>query len=107
MTSVLCIWVRKIRSSGQPQPGYRPVLHYGRLRLLRRGALEMPAASTLGGTTAGAAPLPVVRSAVRSLLLASPAYTELPPEKKKQMAESMVRVCHAAVSLIQEEIVSN
>jgi hypothetical protein len=51
--------------------------------------------------------LPVVRETVRSLLLSSPAYYELPPEKRNALAHSMVRVCQAASELIREEMESN
>jgi hypothetical protein len=53
------------------------------------------------------ASLPLVRGVVRGMLLATPSFQELDPARKKQMAESMVRVCHAAVSLIQEEMESD
>ncbi|MBD1844521.1 hypothetical protein H6F89_14180 [Cyanobacteria bacterium FACHB-63] len=52
-------------------------------------------------------PLPVVRQAVRDLLLATPAYQELSPDHRRQMAELMVRVCHTAASLVAEEIESD
>jgi hypothetical protein len=48
--------------------------------------------------------LPVVRENVRSLLLNSPAYHELPREQRAALAHSMVRVCHAASELIREEM---
>lgn len=48
--------------------------------------------------------LPVVRETVRSLLLNSPAYHELPREQRAALAHSMVRVCHAASELIREEM---
>ena len=52
-------------------------------------------------------PMPVVRATVRDLLLSSPAYRELDPESRRRMAESMVRVCHTAVSLVKEELESD
>src|SRR5262245_5908818 len=48
--------------------------------------------------------LPIVRRTVRELLLASPAYTELDAQKRQALARDMVRVCHAAATLIREEI---
>ena len=51
-----------------------------------------------------AEPLSVVRVAVRELLGACPAYAELDPDRRKALANAMVRVAHAAASLIQEEI---
>ena len=48
-------------------------------------------------------PLPHVRATVRDLLLASPAYLELSPDKRRELATAMVRVCHAAASLVREE----
>ena len=53
------------------------------------------------------APLPGVRTAVRSLLLQSPAFLELPPDTRRQLAESMVAVCNRAATLVREEIRSN
>ena len=59
------------------------------------------------GTSAVAdAPLPFVRQSVRDLLLASPAYHELPPEQKREMAGVMVRVCDTAARLVAEELAS-
>lgn len=52
-------------------------------------------------------PLPVVREAVRAILLSSPAYLELPPEKRRRLARAMVRVCQTAASLIGEEMESH
>jgi hypothetical protein len=52
-------------------------------------------------------PLPHVRVAVRALLLATPAYRELDPPRRQQMAAAMVRVCHAAAELLREEILSD
>jgi hypothetical protein len=49
-------------------------------------------------------PLPVVRAAVRELLTASPAYMELDPARRRELAGAMVRVCYAAASLIREEV---
>ncbi|MCB0208151.1 MAG: hypothetical protein KDJ52_02400 [Anaerolineae bacterium] len=51
-------------------------------------------------------PLPVVRQTVRDLLLASPAYHELPPEQQREMASLMVRVCDTAARLVQEDMTS-
>jgi hypothetical protein len=52
-------------------------------------------------------PLPHVRKIVRSLLLSSPAYAELEPAKRNELAESMVKVCHAAAMLVREEVESD
>ena len=52
-------------------------------------------------------PLPLVRQTVRSLLLSSPAFRELDDEQKKQMAAAMVKVCHAAASMVREEMQSD
>ena len=52
-------------------------------------------------------PLPVVRQTVRTLLLSCPAYAELEPEKKRALAEAMVKVCHRAATLLREEIESD
>lgn len=52
-------------------------------------------------------PLPPVRQAVRALLLATPAYHELDAERRRRVAELMVRICHTAASLIVEEIESD
>jgi hypothetical protein len=51
-------------------------------------------------------PLPVVRRAVRDLLTASPEYGKLDPDRRRELAQSMVRVCYAAASLIREELES-
>ncbi|MGQ0538943.1 MAG: hypothetical protein ACT4R6_08375, partial [Gemmatimonadaceae bacterium] len=51
-------------------------------------------------------PLPLVRRAVRDLLLAVPAFATLDAAQRRDLAQSMVRVCHAAASLIREEIES-
>ncbi len=52
-------------------------------------------------------PLPLVRRAVRDILMASPSFTTLDPARRRELAQSMVRVCHAAASLIREEIESD
>lgn len=49
-------------------------------------------------------PLPVVRDTVRDILLATPAFAELAPEQRRELAGAMVKVCYAAASLIREEI---
>ncbi len=51
-------------------------------------------------------PFPLVRETVRSLLLSSPAYLKLDPRSRHQMARDMVRVSHAAATLLREEIES-
>ncbi len=66
--------------------------------------MNMAAAAIAGPSTT---PSPVVRTAVRTLLMASPAYHEMEPERRVRMAEAMVRVCQAAVSLIEEEVASD
>src|SRR5205823_5012879 len=48
--------------------------------------------------------LNLVRGTVRSLLLASPAFCELEPDRKTELASAMVKVCHTAAELIREEI---
>ena len=48
--------------------------------------------------------LPHVRHAVRTLLLASPAYAELDEERRRGLARDMVRVCLAAAVLIREAV---
>ncbi len=53
------------------------------------------------------ATLPTVRSAVRDLLLSTPAFQDLPPDRRRQLAEAMVTVCHSAAALIVEEIESD
>src|SRR5438270_13339862 len=52
-------------------------------------------------------PLPHVRRVVRDLLLSAPAYVELEPDRRRDLAESMVKVCHAASALIREEVESD
>ncbi len=52
-------------------------------------------------------PLPIVREAVRAILLSSPAYLQLSPEERRQLARAMVRVCDTAASLIGEEMESH
>jgi hypothetical protein len=48
-------------------------------------------------------PLPPVRQAVRALLLSAPAYRALEPDRQRDLAQAMVKVCHAATALILEE----
>ncbi len=64
-------------------------------------------------TTTGTPPEPhalpaetfgLVRAAVRSLLSNCPAYSQLPPEDRRALAESMVRVSNTAAVLIREEM---
>lgn len=50
-----------------------------------------------------AQPLPVVRRAVHDLLSSAQAFHSLSPEDRKAAAQAMVKVCHTAVSLMQEE----
>lgn len=52
-------------------------------------------------------PLPAVRCAVRALLLSTPSYQQLDSESRRRMAQSMVRVCHMAASLVREELESD
>ncbi len=47
--------------------------------------------------------LPEVRHGVRALLLSSPAYLELDADERRSLAQALVTVCHAAVSLGQEQ----
>ena len=48
-------------------------------------------------------PLPEVRAAVRELLLSTRGFQELDPEQRRQVAQGMVRICHAAAMLQREE----
>jgi hypothetical protein len=50
--------------------------------------------------------LPFARVLVRDLLTASPSYHSLAPAQRRSLAESMVRVCHAGISLLREELES-
>jgi hypothetical protein len=50
--------------------------------------------------------LGVVRPAVRSLLLASPAFAELNPTQQRELAAAMVKVCDRAARLLHEELTS-
>lgn len=50
-----------------------------------------------------AAPSSVVRSAVRDVLSSSMAFQSLSPDERRAGAQAMVKVCQAAVSLMQEE----
>ena len=52
---------------------------------------------------AGHDPLPEVRTAVRDLLLSTRGFEELDPEQRRQVAQGMVRICHAAAMLQREE----
>jgi len=49
------------------------------------------------------APLPVVRETVRQLLLSSAAYRDLDSGKRRELAQSLVKVCDTAVALLEEE----
>ena len=49
-------------------------------------------------------PLPVVRRTVRALLESTPAYARLGAAERAVMANSMVRVAHAAALLVREEL---
>src|SRR5258708_1645026 len=48
-------------------------------------------------------PLPEVRTAVRELLVSTRGFQELDPEQRRQVAQGMVRICHAAAMLQREE----
>jgi hypothetical protein len=48
--------------------------------------------------------LDLVRPVVRDLLLRSSAFQSLAPNQQRELAGSMVRVCHTAAALIREEI---
>jgi hypothetical protein len=52
-------------------------------------------------------PLPLVRQTVRDLLLSSAAFHSLDPQRRQEIAQAMVKVCHTAVALLQEEIESD
>jgi hypothetical protein len=45
----------------------------------------------------------VVRETVRNLLLSSAAFHDLSPDQRREIAQSLVKVCHTAVALLQEE----
>lgn len=49
-------------------------------------------------------PLPIVRQTVRDILHCCPAFSELDPPKRKELAQAMVKVCNTAAMLIVEEI---
>jgi hypothetical protein len=49
-------------------------------------------------------PLPAVRRAVQSLLLTVPAFTEMEPDRRRELANAMVRVCQAAALLLREQL---
>ena len=57
---------------------------------------------TPGSATQIHAPAPGVRHGVRALLLGSPAYQTLEADERREMAQALVRVCSAAVSLGQQ-----
>ncbi|HEY0406402.1 MAG TPA: hypothetical protein VGC89_11790 [Pyrinomonadaceae bacterium] len=72
------------------------------------GGAVVIAAETLGGQAEMLDdPLPHVRLAVRGILLSSPAYQQLDPGRRRQMAEAMVKVCHTAARLLRDEIESD
>lgn len=48
-------------------------------------------------------PLPIVRKAVRELLLSSAAFHSLNPKSRLEIAHALVKVCNTAASLIREE----
>lgn len=52
------------------------------------------------------APQPLVRQAVRDLLLSSAAYHSLDPQTRQETARALVTVCQTAVSLLAEEATS-
>lgn len=49
-------------------------------------------------------PSPVVRGAVRDLLSSCHAFQTLPAQERREAAQAMVKVCQAAVSLMQTEV---
>ena len=49
------------------------------------------------------ASLPAVRETVRELLLSSPAYGDLDPAKRRELAQALVKVCDIAAALLEEE----
>lgn len=57
-----------------------------------------------GGRGESPASLSIVRRAVRDLLTACPSYASLDERERQTLARSMVRVCHAAAALIDEEL---
>src|SRR5262245_19166031 len=48
-------------------------------------------------------PAPEIRTAIRDLLLSSDAYHRLHPDHRRQIAQGLVKVCHTAAALAQEE----
>jgi uncharacterized membrane protein YgcG len=52
-------------------------------------------------------PSPYIRETVRAILLASPAYQELDPVRRRALAASMVRVCQTAATLLRDEMESD
>lgn len=64
-------------------------------------ALSSPLNSTTKETSES--PSTLIRETVRDLLLSSAAYHSLDPEKRSEIAKSMVNVCQTAVSLLAEE----
>jgi len=57
---------------------------------------------TTTGQVAAAPRLEDIRSAIRALLVSSPAYQRLEPDDRRRLAQGMVRVCHAAALLKSE-----
>lgn len=60
-----------------------------------------------GATDSTASALPVVRETVRKLLLASPAFLELEPPQRRELAAAMVTVCERAAALVRAEAESD
>lgn len=61
-------------------------------------------AATADDTARAPDTLPIVRRAVRDLLTACPAFAALDRAQRQSLAQSMVRVCDAAATLIHEEL---
>jgi hypothetical protein len=51
--------------------------------------------------------LPIVRTAVRDLLMSAPAYYQLSANEQRQLASLLVKVCQTAAALLVEEVESD
>jgi hypothetical protein len=65
------------------------------------GSLTVPETSAV--PTRAPTPLPVVRETVRDLLLSSAAYHALDEDRRRDVAQALVKVCDTAVALLREE----
>ena len=48
-----------------------------------------------------------MREAVRGLLLSCPEYANLPPDRRRELAQALVKVSNAAITLLDEEVRSD